>query len=100
MWPQALLPVAADLFWVHKGGTPHAQLQDVEHLQPYAHLMAVVVVAARLCYQLDGSGTVHVPGLPPPPDWQAWAMQALAGLRRQSNFPIAAAEVAFLPLAL
>lgn len=50
--------------------------------------MAVLIVAARLCYQLDGSPRAQLPGVPPPPDWQGWARGVLACLRRQSALPL------------
>ena len=89
---QALLPVAADLFRVHVAGTLQIELQDHASLQPYAHLMAVLIVAARLCYQLDGSPRAHLPGVPPPPDWQGWARVVMARLRRQCAVPLDARE--------
>ena len=88
MWPQALLPFAAELLRVHATGTLQAELQSQASLQPYAHIMAVLIVAARLCYQLDGSPRVHLPGVPPPPEWQGWARGVLACLRRQSALPL------------
>ena len=91
-WLQALLPVAAELFRVHAAGTLQAELQDQASLQPYVHLMAVLIVAARLCYQLDGSPRAHLPEVPPQPDWQGWARGVLACLRRQCALPLDARE--------
>lgn len=91
-WLQALLPVAAELFRVHSAGTLQTELQNQASLQPYVHLMAVLIVAARLCYQLDGSPRAHLPGVPPPPNWQGWARGMLACLRRQCALPLDARE--------
>jgi len=88
------VPVAAELHWVHVAGTPSARLSGDAFEQPHCHLMAALAVAARLCYRLDGGGhAARVAGVPPPPpDWQAWAAGALAGLRQQCDFPLAADE--------
>ncbi len=88
------MPIAAELHWVHVAGTPSARLSGDAFEQPHCHLMAALAVAARLCYQLDGGGrAARGPGVPPPPpDWQAWAAGALAGLRQQCDFPLAADE--------
>jgi hypothetical protein len=91
---QALVPIAAELHWVHVAGTPSARLSGDAFAQPHCHLMAALALAARLCYRLDGGArAARVPGVPPPPpDWQAWAAGALAGLRQQCDFPLAADE--------
>ena len=65
---------------------------------PYIYLMAVLVVAIKVLYGLDGLPRNTPLGLPDAPPWTQWAQSALDGLQGP-YFPSAPEQVvaALLP---
>lgn len=81
--------MALRLFHVYMAGCPQVWLQDDVFMHPYAHLMALVLVALKLCCQLDAPGQ-H---LQEPPDWHAWASAVVQHSQGPHTFPTTALEV-------
>jgi hypothetical protein len=50
-----------------------------QSVDPYAHLAAALLMAAKLLYGLDGSPRQQLPGVPPAPPWLEWAQRVTAG---------------------
>ncbi|KAI7839720.1 hypothetical protein COHA_006524 [Chlorella ohadii] len=94
--PQALLPVALQLSSLYQPPLlllPTQVLRPARH--PWAHLMAALVVAAKLCYGLDGRNH-SVPSAPPPPAWHDWAQRQARTLASVSAYPLSIQEAAQL----
>jgi len=70
--------VAARIAVVHKSlGCPF-QLVLGASSQPYAYVMAVLVVTMKLFYGLDGQSRCLPESLPlPPDDWHVWAEEVV-----------------------
>ena len=64
-------------------------------MQPYALVMAALIVAIGLCYGLDGRDLVPVPctsgGLPP--EWGVWAREQVTKAGRAFAWPMAPEQV-------
>eukprot|EP00887_Chlorella_sp_A99_P004430 scaffold30.g4430.t1 len=80
----AMVPVSLELCRLYRFG-PALAITVQPH--PWAMLMAVLLVSLKLCYGLDGRGREAPPGLPPPPDWLAWAAAQLPSVGLSSAFP-------------
>ena len=91
MQEQELGPAALRLYDIYGHGMPQLWLQDDVQLHPYAHLMAILIMAMKLCFCLDVPG----PGgsSEGQPDWQAWARAALQRARGPAGFPVTTLEV-------
>ncbi|KAL4434395.1 hypothetical protein ABPG75_000836 [Micractinium tetrahymenae] len=93
--PQALLPVALQLHSLYQPAPLLPAATYRMHRHPWAMLMGSLLLAVKLCYGLDGEQR-SMAGLPPMPDWQAWAQQQLSRLGRLSAFPLSLNEAAQL----
>ncbi|PRW59254.1 fanconi-associated nuclease 1-like protein isoform X1 [Chlorella sorokiniana] len=90
--PQALLPLAlqlSDLYLSPLMLMPTQPLRPALH--PWAHLMAALVVAVKLCYGLDGRDH-SVPGALPPPAWHDWAQRQARKIASLSAYPLSTPE--------
>ncbi len=81
--------MALGLLETYTHGAPQLWLQDDVLLHPYAHIMAVLMMAGKLVYSLD-----LLPGEAAGcRDWQAWARTALRRARGPSQYPLTSYEV-------
>lgn len=57
------------------------RLYEMQHCSPQLYLMAVLIVAIKIWYRLDGSPTAAADGMPASPDWVTWAQSAFDKLQ-------------------
>ncbi|KAL4428576.1 hypothetical protein ABPG77_008888 [Micractinium sp. CCAP 211/92] len=93
--PQALLPIALQLHMLYQPSPLLPTAPCRVHRHPWAMLVGSLLLAVKLCYGLDGEQR-SMAGLPPAPDWQAWAQRQLSRLGRLSAFPLSLNEAAQL----
>lgn len=68
------------------------RLYEMQSCSPHLYLMAVLIVAIKIWYRLDGAATAAADGMPASPDWITWAQSALHRLQGPM-FPAADEEV-------
>ena len=76
------------LFRFYREGTIYMRLFEADNrtwTSPYIHVMAVLVVAVKLMYGLDGLPRARPEGLPAAPHWAKWAESALHWLQGPLN---------------
>ena len=92
--PQAVVPVAERLAWIHLAPRGLLALRLDPAAQPHAQLLATLIVALKLLYGLDGRPRRLPDSVPPPPpDWMTWAAQAVARAPQPSSLSLKPAEV-------
>ena len=92
---QVVVPAAAMVTEIHCSQGCALQMMTGASSQPHAHVMAALVVAVKLLYGLDGVTRRLPAGVPPPPDWLAWAAAALRHASQPSLTSLLSSEVSF-----
>lgn len=97
---QAVMLAANRVAELHLVGSHDLHLplsrSDARHdgcMQPYALVMAAVVVALCMCYDLDGQAKQQLAGVGRPPDWGMWAREQLIRANRALAWPLSPEEV-------
>ena len=78
---QALLPATLAVYRCYREGTNYMRLYELQNRSPYLYLMAVLIVAIKIWYRLDGAPTAAGDGMPASPNWITWAQSALERLQ-------------------
>ncbi|GAB4816552.1 hypothetical protein N2152v2_003598 [Parachlorella kessleri] len=95
--PQAVGVVGLQLYQLYRLDCPQYHLQYRVLAQAHTHAMALLLVAVKLLYGLDGRRREVVEGLPPPPDWLHWARVVMGSLQGPTALPLALEEAMDLP---
>ena len=81
---QALIAPALAIFRFYREGTIYMRLFEGDNrawTSPYIYAMAVLIVAIKILYGLDGLARPAPEGLPAAPEWTDWAESALDRLQ-------------------
>ena len=81
---QALIAPALTLFRFYREGTVYMRLFEADNrswTSPYIYVMAVLIVAIKTLYGLDGLPRSRPEGLPAAPEWSQWAESAVHRLQ-------------------
>ena len=81
---QALIAPALTLFRFYREGTIYMRLFEADNrtwTSPYMYVMAVLIVAIKILYGLDGVPRPRPEGLPAAPHWSEWAESAVDQLQ-------------------
>lgn len=81
---QALIAPALMLFRFYREGTIYMRLFEADNrtwTSPHIYVMAVLIVAIKTVYGLDGLPRTQPEGLPAAPQWSQWADSALYQLQ-------------------
>ena len=81
---QALIAPVLTLFRFYREGTIYMRLFEADNrawTSPHIYVMAVLVVAIKILYGLDGLPRTRPEGLPAAPEWSKWAESALRRLQ-------------------
>jgi hypothetical protein len=76
-----LYHAALELTKVHLLHSPLLSIKETasgQVVNPYVSLVAMLLMAAKLLYGLDGRPRQLLPGVPPPPPWLEWAHRVVS----------------------